>query len=346
MHVRAITKACGLALLLLLGAIGTFAQGGGTVTGIPFGPYLPIDCVANAPGQRNPFWYLTNQQGSNAPGLYYCISTGRGLPISQTWAPVSSGGAISIATGQIAVASGTNAIGGSANLTFDLISHRINQTIPTNADAFYAGNVANDPNFQVIYGANGTTPGNLGWSVQQTDDNYNTEAVLSTLPGGRILMEVLTKQPSTPDIQHVAVNPDGTVDIKVYTAHDLIFPLLSGAPNSLVRSNGADPQQMVWDTNCVSSASPAVCSAAPDGNVVIAASGTSVVVNTSAVTANSQIFVQEDQSLGTRLGVTCNTGFLAAPPVISARSAGVSFTIAISAGLAVNPVCFDYMVVN
>lgn len=296
------------------------------------------NCVASPDAQNN--WGVWVPSGTQ---FTYTITV-NGVSTGPYF--VTSGGSGSIATGQIAVASGTNAIGGSANLTFDLISHRINQTIPTNADAFYAGNVANDPDFQVIYGANGTTPGNLGWSVQQTDDNYNTEAVLSTLPGGRILMEVLTKQPSTPDIQHVAVNPDGTVDIKVYTAHDLIFPLLSGAPNSLVRSNGADPQQMVWDTNCVSSASPAVCSAAPDGNVVIAASGTSVVVNTSAVTANSQIFVQEDQSLGTRLGVTCNTGFLAAPPVISARSAGVSFTIAISAGLAVNPVCFSYMVVN
>lgn len=99
-------------------------------------------------------------------------------------------------------------------------------------------------------------------------------------------------------------------------------------------------------TNCSSAASPAVCGAAAAGSFVIAAAGTSVVVNTTAVTANSQIFVQEDETLGTKLGVTCNTGILANPPAISARTAGTSFTVSITAGLAVNPVCFSYHIVN
>lgn len=99
-------------------------------------------------------------------------------------------------------------------------------------------------------------------------------------------------------------------------------------------------------TNCSSAASPAVCGAAAAGSFVIAAAGTSVVVNTTAVTANSQIFVQEDETLGTKLSVTCNTGILANPPAISARTAGTSFTVSITAGLAVNPVCFSYHIIN
>lgn len=99
-------------------------------------------------------------------------------------------------------------------------------------------------------------------------------------------------------------------------------------------------------TNCSSSASPAVCGSAAAGSFVIAAAGTSVTVNTSAVTANSQIFVQEDESLGTKLSVTCNTGILANPPAVTARSAGVSFAVGVTAGLAVNPVCFSYWIVN
>lgn len=99
-------------------------------------------------------------------------------------------------------------------------------------------------------------------------------------------------------------------------------------------------------TNCSSSAAPAVCGSAAAGSFVIAAAGTSVTVNTTAVTANSQIFVQEDESLGAKLGVTCNTGILANPPAITARTAATSFAVGITAGLAVNPVCFSYNIVN
>src|SRR5207302_7263892 len=49
--------------------------------------------------------------------------------------------------------------------------------------------------------------------------------------------------------------------------------------------------------NCTSSASPAVCGSAAAGSVVIAAAATTVTVNTTAVTANSQIFLQPDDSL-------------------------------------------------
>lgn len=101
-------------------------------------------------------------------------------------------------------------------------------------------------------------------------------------------------------------------------------------------------------TNCTSSASPAVCGSAAAGSVVIATSATTVVVNTTAVTANSQIFVQSDKSLGTKLGVTCNTeatigNFL---PIVSARVAATSFTIAITGSVATNPECLSFFVVN
>src|SRR6266850_1769674 len=99
-------------------------------------------------------------------------------------------------------------------------------------------------------------------------------------------------------------------------------------------------------SNCSSSASPAVCGSAAAGSFVIAAAGTTVTVNTTAVTANSQIFVQQDDSLGTKLSVTCNTGFLTAPPAITARTAATSFVVTLAAGLAVNPVCLSYFIMN
>ncbi len=101
-------------------------------------------------------------------------------------------------------------------------------------------------------------------------------------------------------------------------------------------------------TNCSSAASPAVCGSAASGSVVIAASATTVQVNTSAVTANSQIFVFPDETLGTKLSVTCNSTLATAASglAITARSAGSSFTISTLATVAVNPVCLSYMIVN
>ena len=85
--------------------------------------------------------------------------------------------------------------------------------------------------------------------------------------------------------------------------------------------------------------------AAPAGFVNVAASGTTVVVNTTAVTATSTILVQEDPSLSTALSVTCNATAATAPPTISARTAGTSFTITTTAPTT-NPRCFSYAILN
>lgn len=100
-----------------------------------------------------------------------------------------------------------------------------------------------------------------------------------------------------------------------------------------------------------SAASPSVasCSAAPTGSFSCAtnASGATCVVDTSAVTANSAIFVQPDSSLGTLLSVTCNTTADTAltAPRVSARSAGTSFTLTLGT-FSSNPLCFSYFLVN
>src|SRR5437868_2666988 len=83
---------------------------------------------------------------------------------------------------------------------------------------------------------------------------------------------------------------------------------------SLLPSVTANPQQanvspkLLYTPTCASAASPASCSNAPAGFVVIAAGVQTVVVDTTAVTANSQIFVQYDESLASALGITaCNS---------------------------------------
>lgn len=100
-------------------------------------------------------------------------------------------------------------------------------------------------------------------------------------------------------------------------------------------------------TNCASAASPAVCGAATAGAFVIAAAGTTVTVNTTAVTANSEIVVQPDTSLGTRLGVTCNTSLASIiGPVVTSRTVATSFVVTITGTTITNPACYSYTITN
>jgi hypothetical protein len=111
---------------------------------------------------------------------------------------------------------------------------------------------------------------------------------------------------------------------------------------------GLTGQKLVESTfgtlsNCSSNSSPAACGSASAGSVVVAAGATSVFVKTSAVTANSQIILTFDSSLGKKLGVTCNTTF--DQGYVTARAPGLGFTITASAPTA-NPACFSYQIIN
>jgi hypothetical protein len=77
----------------------------------------------------------------------------------------------------------------------------------------------------------------------------------------------------------------------------------------------------------------------------MATGGSTLVVNTTAVTADSQILITEDSSLGARLGITCNTGTNRTYS-ISARSPGTSFTITSSNNPVTNKACLSYWIVN
>lgn len=107
-------------------------------------------------------------------------------------------------------------------------------------------------------------------------------------------------------------------------------------------------------TNCAAvgtAANPSVasCTAASAGSFSCAtnASTGTCTVNTTAVTANSEIFIEgrNDTTTGTRLGVTCNTGITTALPEISAVVAATSFTINLGT-FTTNPECFSYFIVN
>jgi hypothetical protein len=99
--------------------------------------------------------------------------------------------------------------------------------------------------------------------------------------------------------------------------------------------------------NCSSPASPAVCGSAQAGSVAMPVGAGLFTVNTSAVTANSQIFVIWDQSLGTKLGVSCQLAGSTAPvPVITARTAGSGFQFQLFGQALASPGCFSYFIIN
>lgn len=99
-------------------------------------------------------------------------------------------------------------------------------------------------------------------------------------------------------------------------------------------------------TNC--SSTGGTCAAAPAGSISIAAAATTVTVATTAITANSQIILTRDNSLGTKLSVTCNTqsSLVLGTPYVSARTAGTSFTITLDVAPTTNPMCISYSIVN
>src|SRR5215469_9163060 len=125
-------------------------------------------------------------------------------------------------------------------------------------------------------------------------------------------------------------------------------------PNTNAGGPAGIQDDMVWASklfgatlntagNC--SSSTGSCFGASAGSVAIAAATTTVTVSTNLVTANSQILVTEDSSLGTKLGVTCNTT-LGRSYVVTARTAGTSFVITASAAPTTNPACLSYSIVN
>jgi hypothetical protein len=123
---------------------------------------------------------------------------------------------------------------------------------------------------------------------------------------------------------------------------------LPSAGGAVVKTGSMTSPLYATTTNCSSSASPAVCAAAPAGSVVIAAATTTITVNTTAVTANSQIFLLADDTLGTKLSVTCNSTLatLIGGLAVTARTGGTSFQITSGATPAVNPLCISYLIVN
>jgi hypothetical protein len=146
----------------------------------------------------------------------------------------------------------------------------------------------------------------------------------------------------------------------ICTAGDTMMSRISagvvgiGTTNANPTSGTIKPGLYATGTNCAAvgtAANPSVasCTAAAAGAFSCAtnASTGTCQVNTTAVTANSRIFVQQSDAEGANLSVTCNTGITVSgtAPLLASKAAGASFTINLGT-VTVNPACFIYWIVN
>jgi hypothetical protein len=149
---------------------------------------------------------------------------------------------------------------------------------------------------------------------------------------------------ANPDIGQFAQLQSDFIILKGLSGAEVDFDNTSG----LVSTRKVTAPLYATTTNCADPAGAAACGAAPAGAFVVDAASTATVVSTTAVTATSRIFVQEDSSLATELGVTCNTqsSLTLGAGRVTARTAGTSFTFTLEAGPTTNPACFSYFIVN
>jgi hypothetical protein len=100
--------------------------------------------------------------------------------------------------------------------------------------------------------------------------------------------------------------------------------------------------------NCASTDANPNCVGFAAGSIVIRAGASSVNVQTTALTANSQVLITPDTTLDARLKLTCNknpaTAF--APYGITGRYPGKGFTLSVATPLSGSPNCYSFMIVN
>jgi hypothetical protein len=116
------------------------------------------------------------------------------------------------------------------------------------------------------------------------------------------------------------------------------FDFGTGAGNSVVGNIQAAAVRL--SGKCSSTASPAVCGASSAGQVQVAASGTTLTINTTIVTATSTFSFTY-----TTVGCTAPANIASLlPPYVSAITANTSFTITLPVAPTTNPACILYTI--
>ncbi len=218
------------------------------------------------------------------------------------------------------VTPGTFSLGGNviSNITVSKASARITINATSNTAAVVFTSDAGSPNGFSIYKHSGgtSTTGVLGIF----DDALNNDVILiNDSPGAGTVQ--FQNGPSP-------IFSNGLISNTFSTG-------AAGAGNCGANGTAASPSVVTCGTqaagtfSCATNASAATCT-----------------VNTTAVTANSDIFVQEVSDANSRLSITCNTAPTVVPAILLAsKIAATSFTINMPT-IAANPACFNYWIVN
>ena len=105
------------------------------------------------------------------------------------------------------------------------------------------------------------------------------------------------------------------------------------------------PVGLAIPPSCITVSSPALCGNSTLGSVAIPPGQSSLQVNSTSVGATSQIFIQEDPSLGLLLKLNC--AFSASTlPYVSFRDASRSFTIGLGVAPASHFGCYSFRIEN
>lgn len=241
------------------------------------------------------------------------------------------------------------------SLTADIANNDIQQW-------YVSGQV--NPNFGIDIFNYGDTQG-LGFFLQSSlGEQTSIDPRQISLSTPTVSIQI---KPTASSFDILAIGPQGTevTNPTISTAgdtsgHDIQQWLTSGTGKTawVDTSGGFHSITFNTETNCSavgSSANPSLiaCGTAASGtfSVAVAASTGTAVVSTTAVSANSNIFLQivHGTTVSTRLGVTCNgndvqIGTLRPHPNVIVP--GVSFTVDVPGAITVDPMCISYFIVN
>lgn len=277
----------------------------------------------------------------------------------------------SLTSTQVAVGSTSNAISGSVNFTYDPVT----KALLINGPAGSVISLANPSGQASMSGATGT--GGLVLQATPVNGIYSDlNSGTGHVTGIGSTAATVWEHDDTTGYTSWGGSTSGRAGIGTAaiagTPATILLPIATAAASAILQSNGASPQQTTWTltpsltsitaaayltpTNCAgvgTAANPSVatCSSAAAGHFSCAtnASTGTCQVNTSAVTANSEIFIFESDTAatGTALGVTCNTTTTVNPAtrLLASSVAATSFTINLGT-VTTNPACFSYWIVN
>jgi hypothetical protein len=100
-----------------------------------------------------------------------------------------------------------------------------------------------------------------------------------------------------------------------------------------------------YNTSTACASVSAQCGSAAAGSFTLPPGITTVSISTTAVTPQSQIFIQEDASLGGILGVNCNAAARRSY-LVTTRAEKIGFTIEASSAPSGQPACISYHILN